>query len=92
MSIRPGEGGSVDRCVSKLQAVQTTKRAIQMQIKGATTVLEKQCEFLGMKWDDLIKSLEKSPLIHNNQTIRAFKVYKQHNRRMHNGEQTSKLF
>jgi len=54
-----------------------------MQIKGATTVLEKQCEFLGMKWDDLIESLERAPLIHNNQTIRAFKVYKQHNRRMH---------
>jgi len=30
MSIRLGEGGSVDRCVSKLQAVQTTRRAIQM--------------------------------------------------------------
>ena len=63
-----------------------------MQIKGATTILEKQCEFLGMKWDDLIESLERAPLIYNNQTIRAFKVYKQHNRRMHNGVKLPNYF
>jgi N-acetylglucosamine kinase-like BadF-type ATPase len=47
-----------------------------MQIKGATTVLEKQCKFLGMKWDDLIEFIERAPLAQTQLTIKAYKVYK----------------
>ena len=47
-----------------------------MQIKGATTVLEKQCKFVGMKWDDLIEFIERAPLAQTALTIQDYKVYK----------------
>lgn len=47
-----------------------------MQLKGATTVLNKQCKFLGMDWDELMAFIERAPLAQNNLTIEAYKVYK----------------
>ena len=47
-----------------------------MRIKGATTVLNKQCEFLGMNFDQLIEFIERAPLAQTDATIRAYKVYK----------------
>ena len=32
-----------------------------MQIKGAMTVLNKQCIFLGMEFDQLIEFIERAP-------------------------------
>lgn len=47
-----------------------------MRIKGAMTVLNKQCEFLGMNFDQLIEFIERAPLAQNNATIQAYEVYK----------------
>ncbi len=55
-----------------------------MQLKGATTVLNKQCEFLGMNFDQLIEFIERAPLAQTETTIRAYKVYKRNTGSMHN--------
>ncbi|MDC0006324.1 hypothetical protein OAE42_06415 [Gammaproteobacteria bacterium] len=55
-----------------------------MRIKGATTVLNKQCEFLGMNFDQLIEFIERAPLAQTDTTIRAYKVYKLWARREEN--------
>lgn len=47
-----------------------------MRLKGATTVLEKQCEFLGMSWDQLFEFIERAPLAQPTKTIEAYNVYK----------------
>lgn len=47
-----------------------------MRIKGATTILEKQCEFLGMTWDQLIEFIERAPLAQPVRALEAYKVYK----------------
>jgi|TARA_R110000796_G_scaffold130712_1_gene246371 hypothetical protein len=47
-----------------------------MRIKGATTILEKQCEFLGMTWDQLIEFMECSPMAQPVKVLEAYKVYK----------------
>ncbi len=47
-----------------------------MQIKGAMTVLNKQCDFLGMNFDQLIEFIERAPLAQTDLTIKAYKVYK----------------
>ena len=47
-----------------------------MGLKGATTVLKKQCEFLGLTWDELMVFIERNPYAMNNKTIDAFTVYK----------------
>jgi hypothetical protein len=47
-----------------------------MRIKGAMTVLNKQCDFLGMNFEQLIEFIERAPLAQNNLTIEAYKVYK----------------
>jgi len=52
-----------------------------MQIKGATTVLNKQCEFLGLTWDQLMMFIERNPYAVTDSVIRAHKVYKLNNRR-----------
>ena len=46
-----------------------------MRFKGATTVLKKQCEFLGLTWDELMVFIERNPYAMNNKTIDAFTVY-----------------
>ncbi len=55
-----------------------------MRIKGATTVLNKQCEFLGMNFDQLIEFIERAPGAQTDATIRAYKVYKLWARREEN--------
>ena len=47
-----------------------------MQIKGAMTVLNKQCIFLGLEFDQLIEFIERAPLAQTDTTIKAYKVYK----------------
>ena len=47
-----------------------------MRLKGATTVLQKQCEFLGLTWDELMVFIERNPYAFPNKAIEAFTVYK----------------
>ena len=42
-----------------------------MRLKGATTVLKNQCEFLGLTWDELMVFIERNPYAMNNKTIDA---------------------
>ena len=46
-----------------------------MRFKGATTVLKKQCEFLGLTWDELMVFIERNPYAFPNKAIEAFTVY-----------------
>ena len=52
-----------------------------MQIKGAMTVLNKQCIFLGLEFDQLIEFIELAPLAQTDTTIRAYKVWRINNGR-----------
>ncbi len=46
-----------------------------MKIKGAMTVLNKECEFLGLTFDELCVFIERNPYAVKNSTIDAYKVY-----------------
>jgi hypothetical protein len=52
-----------------------------MRLKGATTILKKDCEFLGITFDELITFIERSPLAMKNSTIEAHKVWKRETNR-----------
>ena len=52
-----------------------------MRIKGAMTVLNKQCIFLGLEFDQLIEFIERAPLAQTDTTIRAYKVWRINNGR-----------
>lgn len=47
-----------------------------MKLKGATTVLNKECEFLGLTWDELMAFIERSPMAMPMKVLEAYKVYK----------------
>ena len=47
-----------------------------MRLKGATTVLKKEAEFLGMPFEELLIFIEKNPYCVKNSTIDAFAVWK----------------
>tara|TARA_Y100000741_G_C18022324_1_gene464826 strand:- start:368 stop:592 length:225 start_codon:yes stop_codon:yes gene_type:complete len=47
-----------------------------MRLKGATTVLKKEAEFLGMTFEELLIFIEKNPYCVKNSTIDAFAVWK----------------
>ena len=46
-----------------------------MKIKGATTVLNKECEFLGLTWDQLMIFIQRNPYSMPMKVIEAYKVY-----------------
>tara|TARA_R110001592_G_scaffold26930_1_gene100345 strand:+ start:330 stop:485 length:156 start_codon:yes stop_codon:yes gene_type:complete len=50
-----------------------------MQIKGAMTVLKKDCKFLGLTMKELLIFIERNPYAQNNSTIEAYKIYKKEN-------------
>jgi len=50
-----------------------------MKIKGATTVLSKECDFLGLTWDQLMIFIERNPYAVSNAVIEAFNVMKREN-------------
>lgn len=50
-----------------------------MQIKGATTILENQCKWLGMEWDKFIAFVDESPLAQPQLVLKAYKVWKRNN-------------
>ena len=47
-----------------------------MRIKGEMTVLNKEAEFLGLTFDQLIAYAERNPYSMPQKTIEALKVYK----------------
>ena len=47
-----------------------------MKLKGAMTVLKKDCEFLGLTFDELCIFIERNPIAMKNSTIEAYAVYK----------------
>ena len=47
-----------------------------MRIKGATTVLRKYAEFLGMTFSEFLVFVERNPYAVPNSVIDAFSVYK----------------
>lgn len=47
-----------------------------MRLKGATTILKKDCEFLGMTFNELLTFIERNPYAMKNSTIDAHKVWK----------------
>jgi hypothetical protein len=46
-----------------------------MGIKRATTVLNDQCYFLGLTWDELMLFIQRSPYAQSNSVIEAHRVY-----------------
>ena len=47
-----------------------------MKLKGATTILKKQAESLGMTFEEVLIFIEKNPYCVKNSTIDAFAVWK----------------
>lgn len=47
-----------------------------MRLKGATTLLRKEAEFLGMTFAEVLIFIERNPWAVKNSTIDAYKVYK----------------
>ena len=47
-----------------------------MKIKGATTVLTREAEFLGMTFEEVLIFIERNPFSVKNSTIDAFAVWK----------------
>ena len=48
----------------------------RMRLKGATTILKKEAEFLGMTFEEVLIFIEKNPYAMKNSTIDAFAVWK----------------
>lgn len=46
-----------------------------MGIKGALTVLKKECEFLGLSMPNLFVMIKRNPLAFPSKTIQAYKIY-----------------
>ena len=46
-----------------------------MKIKGATTILKKEAEFLGLTMEELKIMVERNPYAFPNKVIEAFKIY-----------------
>ena len=47
-----------------------------MKLKGATTLLLKEAEFLGLSFEDTLVFIKKYPLAVPTKVLEAFKVYK----------------
>lgn len=47
-----------------------------MKLETAYRQLTKDCEFLGLKFEDLIEFIESAPLAQTQRTLLAYRVYK----------------
>ena len=47
-----------------------------MKIKNATTILKKECVFLGLSMKELLLFIELNPYAFSNKSVRAAAVYK----------------
>ena len=48
-----------------------------MKLETAIKVIQKDAEFLGLSYQDMLKFIEKSPLAQTMKTMEAYKVVKQ---------------
>ena len=48
-----------------------------MKLETAMHVLIKECDFLGLKFEDLIRDLEQAPLSFPLRTIQAYRTYRE---------------
>lgn len=55
-----------------------------MQLKGATTVIKKQCEFLGLSVAEVIKFADESPMAQPLKLLEAIKVVRREARQAEN--------
>lgn len=46
-----------------------------MKLKGATTVLKKECVFLGLSMSSLFTLIKRNPMAFPNKTLLAYKIY-----------------
>ena len=46
-----------------------------MKLKGAKTILKKECNFLGLTLTELLVFIERNPYAQNHKTIEAYKVW-----------------
>lgn len=46
-----------------------------MRIKGAMTILNKECKFLGMTMNELMEYIDKYPMSFSVNTLHAYEVY-----------------
>ena len=46
-----------------------------MNIRGATTVLKRECEFLGLSMQELLICIQRNPYAFPNRTIEAYNAY-----------------
>tara|TARA_X000001382_G_C3034264_1_gene135778 strand:+ start:377 stop:532 length:156 start_codon:yes stop_codon:yes gene_type:complete len=50
-----------------------------MGIKGAMTILKKECLFLGLSMKELLLFIELNPYAFSNKSVRAATIYKKEN-------------
>lgn len=55
----------------------TFMKGYNMKLQTAYKQLVKDCEFLGLKFEDLIEFIEQAPLAQTQATLRAYQVYKE---------------
>ena len=48
-----------------------------MKLKGASTVLNKECVFLGLTMKELLIFIQRNPYAFSNQTIEAYNAYQE---------------
>jgi len=46
-----------------------------MGIRGATTVLKRECKFLGLTMEELLIFIQRNPYAFSNRTIEAYNAY-----------------
>jgi hypothetical protein len=46
-----------------------------MGVKGASTILKRECEFLGLSMNNLFTMIRRNPGAFSNRTIQAYNVY-----------------
>ena len=50
-----------------------------MKLKGATTILNKECTFLGLTMKELLIFIQRNPYAFPDKTILAYKIYQKEN-------------
>jgi len=50
-----------------------------MKLQGATTILKKECTFLGLSMKELLLFISLNPYAFSNKTVRAYNIYKESN-------------
>jgi hypothetical protein len=46
-----------------------------MGVSGATTILKRECEFLGLSMNNLFTMIRRNPGAFSNRTLQAYSVY-----------------